>query len=94
VTFEETEVAVDFTDQAGVACHQEHGAEAAGTEAVDPAGQFVMDVGGGHHGLIAFGTGAVVDAIEDALTTFAEDSAVSFSGFVALVFSGLAGDIQ
>ena len=92
VTFEEMEVAVDVADQAGLASDQEHGAEAAGTEAVDAAGQFIMDVGGGHHGLITFGPGAVLDAIEDSLTTFAEDSAISFSGLVALVFSGLAGE--
>jgi hypothetical protein len=51
-----------------------------------------MDVGRGQHGLIAFGAGAVLDAIEDSLATFAEDSAVPFTGLVALVFSGLAGD--
>jgi hypothetical protein len=51
-----------------------------------------MDVGGSHHGLIAFGTGAVLDAMEDSLATFPEDSAVAFSGLVAVVLSGLAGD--
>jgi hypothetical protein len=51
-----------------------------------------MNVGGGDHGLIAFGAGAVFDAIEDSLTTFPEDSSVSFSGLVALVFPGFARD--
>jgi hypothetical protein len=51
-----------------------------------------MDVGGGHHGLIAFGSGTVLDAIEDSLATLPEDSAAPFSGLVALVFLGLAGD--
>ena len=32
---------------------QEHGADAAGSEALDAIGQFVVDVGGGHHGEIA-----------------------------------------
>jgi hypothetical protein len=92
VAFEEVKVAVDVTDQAGPARDQEHGAETTGTEAVDAAGEFVVDVGSSHHGVIAFGAGAVLDAIEDSLTTFAEDLAVSFSGLVALVFPGFARD--
>jgi hypothetical protein len=85
-------IAVDVTDQAGLASHQKHCADSAGTEAVDPSGQLIMDVGGGHHGLMAFGSGTVRDAIEDSLATLSEDSAISFSGLVALVFSGLPRD--
>jgi hypothetical protein len=92
VAFEEVEFAVDVTDQSGFASDQKQGAETAGTEAVDAAGEFVVDVGGGHHGLIALWPGAILDAIEDSLSPFAEDSAVSFSGLVALVFAGFARD--
>ena len=45
-------------------------------EALDAIGEFVVDVGGGHHGLIAFGPGAVLDAIEDSPPAFAENSAL------------------
>ena len=93
VAFEEVEGAVDVGDQSGPASDQEHGADAAGTEAVDAVGQFIMDVGGGHHGLIALWPRAVLNAIEDSLTTFAEDSTpVSFSGLVAAVFRSFARD--
>jgi pyrimidine deaminase RibD-like protein len=40
------EVVVDVADQAGLARHQEEGTEAAGTEALNPISQFVMDVRG------------------------------------------------
>ena len=38
---------------------QQHGADAAGGEALDAIGEFVVDVGGGHHGLFAFGSGPI-----------------------------------
>ena len=47
---EEVEVAVDVVDQADLLSQQEDGADAAGTEALDAIGEFVVDVGGGHHG--------------------------------------------
>ena len=56
---------VDGGDQAGAACQQEHGADAAGGEAVDALAEFVVDVGGGDHGDFAFGSGAIGDAVED-----------------------------
>ena len=59
---------------------QEHGADAAGTEALDAIGQFVVDVGGGHHGPIAFGSGPIRDAVEDPPPALPEDPAVAFSG--------------
>ena len=59
---------------------QEDGADAAGTEAVDAIGQFVVDVGGGHHGFVAFGPGSVGDSVEEPPPAFLEDPAVVFSG--------------
>ena len=49
VPLEEVEVVVDVGDQAGPLGQQEHGADAAGGEALDALGELVVDVGGGHH---------------------------------------------
>ena len=62
---EEMEVMVDVVDQAGPASQQEDGADAARGEALDAIGQFVMDVAGGDHGLVAFRSGPILDAVED-----------------------------
>ena len=61
-------------------------------EALDAIGEFVVDVAGGHHRLFAFGSGAILDAIEDSPLAFIEDSAVAFPGLLAVAFSGLLGD--
>ena len=63
---------IDVGDQPGAACDQEHGADAAGGEALDPIGQFVVDVGGGDHGALAFGAGPVLDAAEDSALALPE----------------------
>ena len=39
--------------------------DAAGCDAPDPLGDLVVDVGGGHHRLVAFDAGLVLDAAED-----------------------------
>ena len=51
---------------------QEHGADAAGGEPLDPVGQFVVDVAGLDHGPFALGPGPVLDAAEDAALASAE----------------------
>jgi hypothetical protein len=51
-----------------------------------------MDVAGGEHGLVAFRSGTVLDAVEDALAAFAELSAVAFARCIAVAFSGLPGE--
>ena len=73
---------VDVVDQAGAARQQEHGADAARREPPDAIGQFVVDVGGGHHGLIAFRSGPILDTVEDSTLAFLEDPAVAFSGLL------------
>ena len=83
---------VDVADQADPARQQVHGADAASGEALDAIGEFVVDVVGGHHRLIAFRSGAVLDAIEDLALTLTESSAVAFPGFLGVAFSGLLGD--
>ena len=50
VAFEEMEVEVDEGDQARAPCQHHHGADAAGRKAVNALAEFVVDVGGGHHG--------------------------------------------
>ena len=57
MALEEMEVGVDVGDQAGRACQQQHGTDAAGGEALDALGQFVVDVAGGDHGLSRSGPG-------------------------------------
>jgi hypothetical protein len=47
-----------------------------------------MDIGGGHHGLITFRTGPILNAFENPSLAVAEDSAVPFSGLLAVAFSG------
>ncbi len=68
---------------------QEHGADTAGGEALDALGQFIVDVGGGHHGLVAFGSRTILDAYEDPPPAFAKNPTVAFPGLLADVFSGL-----
>jgi len=89
MAFEEMEVVVDVVDQADPACQEEHGADAACGEALDAIGQLIVDVGGGHHGLVAFGSRTILDACEDSAPAFAKNPAVAFPGLLAVVFSGL-----
>ena len=70
-------------DQSDLAGQQVHSADAAGTEALDAIGEFVMDVGGGHHGLVALGSGLIRDASEDSPLTLVENSAVAFLRLLA-----------
>jgi len=66
-----------------------HGTDATRTEALDTIGQLVMDVGGGHHGLIALRPGPILDAPEDSPPTIVEDSAIAFSRLLAVALPGL-----
>ena len=78
---EEVEVGVDVVDQPDPASQQEHGADAAGAEALDAIGQLVVDVGGGHHGFVSrSGPGPILDAVEDPPLALVEDPAVAVLG--------------
>ena len=55
--FEKVEIPIDIADQAGPSSQQENGTDTAGTETLDAIGLFVVDIGGGHHGLFASGPG-------------------------------------
>ena len=54
---EQMKIGVDVADQADPVRQEQHGADAAGAEALDAIGQFIVDVGGGHHGYGPLGTG-------------------------------------
>jgi hypothetical protein len=49
-----------------------------------------MDVGGGHHGLVAFWTRSIGDPVEDSQLALVEDSAVAFSRLATVPFPGLS----
>ncbi len=92
VSLEDMELGVDVADEAGALCQQEHGADAAGGESLNAVGQFVVDVAGGHHGPVAFRSGAVLDAVENPFPPFAELSAVPFPRCLAVAFPGRSGE--
>src|SRR4051794_10891893 len=51
-----------------------------------------MDVGGGHHGLLAFGPGSILDAPGDPPPAPAEDPAVALAGPLGVAFAPDLGD--
>src|SRR5262249_41371027 len=89
MTFEELEVLVDVSDQAGPSCQEEDGADAASGETPDALAQFIVDVGGGDHGLVAFGPRFIGNATEDSPPSLLKELAVAFSGFVARAVRGV-----
>src|SRR5208283_1795613 len=90
--FEEMEIAVDIADQPGPASQQVEGADSASGKTLNAVRQFVVDVGSGHHGLFAFWSGVILDAIEDPPLAFVENSAIAFTRLLTVAFSGLSGD--
>jgi hypothetical protein len=52
-------------DQPELQGHEMDGPDAAGRDGPSPIGDLVVDVGGGHHRLMAFHTGLILDAAED-----------------------------
>ena len=71
---------------------QKHGADATCGEALGAVGELVMDVGGGHHGLIAFGLVTIRDPLEEPLPPLAEEPAVAFPSAIAVAVPPLLGD--
>ena len=69
---------------------REHGADAAGTEALDPISQFIVDVGCGHHGLVALWPGPIHNAAKDSPLPFVEEPAVAFSRLLAVTLPVLS----
>src|SRR5271165_42862 len=89
---EEMEIAVDIADQPDPASQQVDGTDSASGETLNAVRQLVVDVGSGHHGLFAFWSGAILDALEDSPLAFVEDSAIAFSRLLTVAFSGVLGD--
>src|SRR6476469_4606219 len=89
---EQMEIVVDVTDQAGLARHHEHGADAACGESLDAIAEFVVDVGGGDHGLVALRFGEMDQSVATSPLAFPQEPALAFSGLLALAFSLLLQD--
>ncbi len=92
MAFEEMEVVIDGRDQAGPLGHQEHGADAAGGQALSALAEFIVDVGGGDHGDLALRTGEIGDAVEEPPPTLLQETSVAISIGLALAFSVLLGE--
>jgi hypothetical protein len=78
VPFEQLEIPVDVVDQPGAARHKEHGANATGAKALNPFGQLIVNVRGGHHGLVAFRPRAIFDPVEDSSLSLPENGPIAF----------------
>ena len=74
---EQVEVLVDVVDQAELPGHEVDGPDAAGCDGPGPLGDLVVDVGGGHHRLVAFDAGLILDAAGDSPLACGELSADS-----------------
>ena len=74
-------------DQARASCQHHHGADAAGRKAVNALAEFVVDVGGGHHGLVPFGAGTIHNAVEDSPLAFPQELANLCWGLLTAVAS-------
>src|SRR5262249_46257060 len=61
-------------------------------EAVGAPGELVVDVGSGHHGPIALGFVAILDALQEPLPPLLEEPAVTLSPPVAVAFPDPLGD--
>src|SRR5262249_31660659 len=92
VALEQVEVVVDGGDQAGAPRHQEQGAEAAGGEPMGALTQFVADVGGGDHRVLALGSGAIGDAVEEPAAPASQELTVAVAGRGALASAGPGRD--
>jgi hypothetical protein len=89
---EDVDLRVDRADQSGLAGQEVYGADSASGETLDAIRQFVVDVGSGHHGLVAFWSGPIHDACKDSPLAFVEHPAVAFARFLTVAFSGFLGD--
>jgi hypothetical protein len=89
MALEQMQVVIDVGDQSRPACQQEHGADAAWAQSLDPITQFVVDVAGGDHGLLTLGTGSVFDTAKDsplASSQLVQD--ISFHSKLSVVWDG------
>src|SRR5579863_192582 len=87
VAFEKMEIEIDAGDQARAPCQHHHGADATSGETLNTPAELVVDVGGGHHGLVPFGAGAIPNAVEDPPPAFPQEFANLCRGFLTAVAS-------
>ena len=78
---EKVKIGVDVADQADPVRQQQHDTDAAGAEALDAVGQFVLDVGGGHHGYGPLGTGWLAESLVNSSSPFLEESLLACLAF-------------
>ncbi len=69
---EQMKIVVDLADQADPVCQEKHGADAAGAEPLDAIGQFVMDIGRGHHGYGPLGPRQIDESLLNSSSPFLE----------------------
>jgi hypothetical protein len=65
VPLQEVEAPIDVIDQPQLPCQEVHRPDPAGCDRPDLLGDLVVDVGGGHHRLVSFHTGPVLQSTED-----------------------------
>ena len=77
MAFEEMEVVVEVLDEMKFLSHEVDGPDATGGNGFGAVGDFIVDVGGGHHGLMTFHTGLIFDAAGNTTLACGELSADS-----------------
>ena len=65
MAFEEMEVVVEILNQAEFLSHEVDGSDATGGDGPSAVGHFIANVGGGHHGLMTFDAGLILDPAGD-----------------------------
>src|SRR5262249_31052366 len=73
----------DLLDELEFLSHQEDGADAAGTEPPHAIGPLRVDIGGGHHGCGALGSGRMGDSLLDSPPGFLEGSLLACGAFLS-----------
>ena len=81
MALEQVKIAVDLLDEFDPLSQEEEGPDAAGTEAANAIGMFVVDVSGGHHGSRPFGAGRMVESILDSPPPLLEGSLLACGAF-------------
>jgi hypothetical protein len=79
--FKEVEIGVDVGDQAGPARQKQHGADVTGTQPLDTIGQFLVDIGGAHHGLGPLGPRRIDESAVNSSPVFRERSRLASVAF-------------
>ncbi len=78
---EQMEVAVNLVDQVDLLSQEKDGADAAGAKPLDAIGQFVMDIGRGHHGYGPLGPRHIDESLLNSSSPFLEDSLIAGLAF-------------